>query len=87
MYIAMMKHAEQEQIVRALRGWQFDGARHGNLFDRGGADSYYGRQPAPHYGGVGGGSGLRVNVTDAASVAEYQAGYNANERSGARKEW
>ena len=87
MYIAMLIHSEQEQIVRALRGWQFTRDTHGSLFDRGAADSYYGRKPAPHYGGVGGGSGLRVNVTDAVSVAEYQAGYDANERSGARKEW
>jgi hypothetical protein len=87
MYIAMMKHAEQEQIVRALKGWQFDRTKHGSLFDRGGADSYYGRQPGPHYGGVGGGSGPTVPVTDDASVAEYRAGYEANERSGAKKEW
>lgn len=87
MYIAMMKHAEQEQIVRALKGWQFDRERHGSLYDRGSADSYYGRQPGAHYGGVGGGSGDRVNVTDEASVKEYRAGYEANEQSGLKKEW
>ena len=87
MYIAMMKHAEQEQIVRALKGWQFERERHGSLFDRGSADSYYGRQPGAHYGGVGGGSGPTVPVTDEASVKEYMAGYEANERSGDKKEW
>ena len=87
MYIAMMKHAEQEQIVRALRGWQFDRTKHGSLFDRGGADSYYGRQPGPHYGGVGGGSGPTVPVTDEASVAEYMAGYNQNEQLDNKKDW
>jgi hypothetical protein len=87
MYIAMMKHAEQEQIVRALKGWQFDRSKHGSLFDRGGADSYYHRGPTPHYGGVGGESGPTVPVTDEASVAEYMAGYEANELSGAKKEW
>lgn len=87
MYIAMMKHAEQEQIVRALKGWQFDRTKHGSLFDRGGADSYYHREPDPHYGGVGGGSGATVRVTDAASVAEYMAGYEDNELHGSKKEW
>ena len=87
MYIAMMKHAEQEQIVRALRGWQFIRDNHGSLYDRGSADSYYHRKPGPHYGGVGGNSGPTVPVTDEASVKEYMAGYEANERSGAKKEW
>ena len=78
---------EAEAIVRALRGWQFDRTRHGSLFDRGSADSYYHRGPQPHYGGVGGGSGERVEVTDEASVAEYMAGYRDNELHGSKKEW
>jgi len=36
---------------------------------------------------VGGDSGHRVRVTDSASVAEYQAGYDDNERSGDHKDW
>jgi hypothetical protein len=87
MYIAMLSTHEQEQIVRALRGWQFDRAKHGSLFDRGSADSYYHRKPDPHYGGVGGGSGPTVPVTDAVSVAEYMAGYDNNEATGSKKEW
>jgi hypothetical protein len=83
----MLKHQEQEQIVRALRGWQFDRDRHGCLYDRGSADSYYGRGPAPHYGGVGGGSGERVDVADDVSVTEYMAGYADNEQSGSKKEY
>jgi hypothetical protein len=87
MYIAMLIHSEQEQIVRALRGWQFTRDTHGSLFDRGSADSYYGRRPGPHYGGVGGGSGPTVPVTDEASVAEYMAGYNQNEQLNNKKDW
>ena len=83
----MQTITEKERVVRALKGWQFDRSQHGCLFDRGGADSYYGRGPNPHYGGVGGNSGSRVPVTDAESVAEYMAGYRDNEESGARKEW
>ena len=78
---------EADQIVRALRGWQFDRARHGCLYDRGSADNYYGRSPKPHYGGVGGGSGERVEVADETSVAEYMAGYNNNEQFGSKKDF
>jgi len=87
MYHAMLAHKEQEQIVRALRGWQWVRGTHGCLFDRGSADSYYHRGPDPHYGGVGGDSGPRVTVTDEASIAEYMAGYNDNELFGDKKEY
>ena len=87
MYIAMLSTEEQLEIVQALRGSQFQRKRHGSLFDRGSADSYYGRTPNPHYGGVGGTSGPRVDVTDPASVAEYMAGYELNEQSGSKKEY
>jgi hypothetical protein len=87
MYHAMLAHEEQEQIVRALRGWQFVRETHGSLFNRGSADSYYHRGPDPHYGGVGGNSGPRIEVTDQASVAEYMAGYDDNERFGDKKEY
>jgi hypothetical protein len=78
---------EADKIVRALRGWQFDRARHGSLWDRGSADNYYGRSPRPHYGGVGGGSGERIDVADETSVAEYMAGYGDNELYGSKKEY
>ena len=78
---------ESDKIIRALRGWQFDRERHGSLWDRGSADSYYSRSPNPHYGGVGGGSGERVEVADKASVAEYMAGYDNNELIGSKKEY
>ena len=38
MYIGMLEPTEQEQIVRALKGPQFDRKSHGALFDRGSAD-------------------------------------------------
>ena len=71
MYIKLETDTEQERLVKILKGWQFDRKQHGCLFDRGSADSYYGRPRAPHYGGVGGDSGKRVDVTDAKSTAEY----------------
>jgi hypothetical protein len=78
---------EKQRVVRALKGWQFVRGTHGCLYDRGSADSYYGRSPRPHYGGVGGGSGLRVAVTDQVSIDEYMAGYSDNEESGVKKEY
>ncbi len=87
MYLKLDTHEEQEQIVRALRGWQFVRKTHGSLYGRGSADSYYHRGPNPHYGGVGGNSGPQVEVTDPASVAEYMAGYDDNERFGDKKEY
>ena len=81
------KFDEAEQIIRALKGWQFDREQHGSLYDRGSADSYYGRGPNPHYGGVGGNSGARVGVTREDERAEYMAGYEYNERLGDKKSW
>ena len=77
--------ADKEKVVRALKGRQFIRDAHGSLYDRGGADSYYGRKPNPHYGGVGGESGPRGEVYDEASVAEYMAGYDDNEAAGCKK--
>jgi hypothetical protein len=78
---------EKDQTWRALKGWQWVRKNHGSLFDRGSADSYYRRGPGPHYGGVGGGSGERVEVTDAESCAEYMAGFRYNEDLGDFKDW
>jgi hypothetical protein len=88
MYIHLLTEAEQKKVIRALKGeWQFDRSKHGCLYDRGSADSYYRRPRSPHYGGVGGDSGECVRVTDADSVAEYMAGYDYNEDFGDHKEW
>jgi len=87
MYIHLMTEEEQKAVVRALRGPQFQRNNHGSLYDRGSADSHYGRMPNPHYGGVGGASGPQVFVYDEASVAEYLAGYEYNERFGDKKDY
>jgi hypothetical protein len=78
---------EQERVLKILKGWQWDRKQHGCLFDRGSADSYYGRPRDPHYGGVGGNSGARVEQLSEDEVAEYQAGYTYNELYGDRKDY
>ena len=86
MYIHLMTEEEQKAVVRALRSWQFQ-RKHGSLYDRGSADSHYGRARDPHYGGVGGDSGPRVEAYDESSVAEYMAGYDYNEQFGDKKDY
>jgi len=66
---------------------QFDRKRHGSLYDRGSADSYYHRSAAPHWYPEGTHKGKRVTDLDDYEVAEYNAGYTANEEAGDFKEW
>lgn len=61
--------------------------QHGEPFDRGSADSYYGRGRCPHKGGVGGNSGPRVEQLSEREIAEYNAGYDYNEEFGDKKDW
>lgn len=60
---------------------------HGSYFDRGSADSYYGRPRDPHRGGVGGMSGERIDAWREADLQAYHAGYDYNEQFGDKKSW
>ena len=57
----------------------------GSPYDRGAADSYYGRDPRPHkivpYTGADGVKGQmqKVPLTDPAEIAAYKAGYSEND--------
>ena len=58
---------------------------HGSPFDRGSADSFYRRQAIPHYVlpfKSGRGNGRRIEQADmtAEQIAEYEAGYDSNEK-------
>lgn len=66
---------------------QFDRKRHGSLYDRGGADSYYRRSSSPHWYPDGSYKGMRVTDLDDYEKAEYDAGYWAVEEAGDFKEW
>jgi hypothetical protein len=87
MYISMLPTTEQEKIVQALRGEQFDRKLHGALFDRGSADSYYGRPREPHYWPEGTGHGTKITDLNSAEIEEYLAGYDWNEQYGDKKSW
>jgi hypothetical protein len=60
---------------------------HGDPFDRGSADSYYGRVPNPHKCPNGTGNQPRVEVLTELERAEYLAGYAYNEANGDKKSW
>jgi hypothetical protein len=79
--------AEKEKVVRLLRGPQFERERHGSLWDRGSADSYYNRGARPHWWPQGTGHGQEVTDLTEAERAEYMAGYDDNEQSGDKKDW
>ena len=87
MYIGMLELTEQEQIVRVLKGPQFDRKLHGGLFDRGTADSYYCRPRDPHWYPEGSYNGEKIAKLNEAEIAEYMAGYDYNEGHGDKKSW
>ncbi len=87
MYIGMLEPTEQEQIVRALKGPQFDRKLHGGLFDRGSADSYYSRPRDPHWWTDGTHQGQKITNLNSAEIEEYLAGYDHNEQYGDKKSW
>jgi len=60
---------------------------HGNAFDRGSADSYYGRPRQPHYYPEGTYKGERVTDLTDAELEAYHAGYDYNEQFGDKKDW
>jgi hypothetical protein len=63
--------------------------RHGGPFDRGSADSYYGRPRSPHFYLEDTAQSPRVEEADmsAEEIEAYYAGYDDNELSGNKKEW
>lgn len=64
-------------------------ARHGGAYDRGSADSYYGRPREPHYFTGATHSSTKVEKKDmsAEEIAAYNQGYNDNERMNNHKEY
>lgn len=64
-------------------------SRHGGPFDRGSADSYYHRQPDPHYYSGATYTTTRIEKVDMSpdQVDAYYAGYAYNEEHGDKKDW
>jgi hypothetical protein len=80
--------AEQELVFNILKdSVQFQRERHGSLWDRGSADSYYSRPRSPHWWPEGTGKGTKIEDLTAAEREEYYAGYDYNEQYGDKKRW
>lgn len=67
---------------------QYD-RRHGGPYDRGSADSYYGRPFRPHYfkGATYQSEEVQLGDMTAEEITAYTKGFNDNEASGTFKEW
>jgi len=63
--------------------------KHGSPYDRGGADSYYGRSIGPHWWPNGTSIGNRIEQSHMTlpQVKEYYQGYYDNESAGDFKDW
>ena len=63
--------------------------RHGGAFDRGSADSYYGRPRDPHWYPEGTYKGERITKDQMTpeQIQAYLAGYQYNEQFGDKKDW
>ena len=66
-----------------------DKRKHGSPYDRGAADSYYGRGLSPHYWPSGTSKGQRIGQSQMTlpQVKEYYLGYYDNESAGNFKDW
>jgi len=63
--------------------------RHGGPYDRGQADSYYGRDYNPHYfvGDTYNSPKIELSQMTAQEIVAYTAGYTNNEANGDKKEY
>ena len=63
--------------------------RHGSPYDRGAADSYYGRDYWPHYfvGDTHKSRRVDMDQMTALELTAYTAGYRDNEANGDKKDW
>lgn len=63
--------------------------RHGGPYDRGSADSYYGRSFRPHYFAGDTYASIQIDITDEDSPEweAYEAGYRENTEARNFKDW
>ena len=63
--------------------------KHGSPFDRGSADSYYGRTRCPHFypNGTYNEPRIGMSMMTPEEINAYHAGYDENEQFGDKKDW
>jgi hypothetical protein len=76
-------------MLKTLTQHGYYDERHGGPYDRGTADSYYGRDYMPHYFVRDTHRSPRIDMAQmtAQEIVAYTAGYTNNEVNGDRKEW
>jgi hypothetical protein len=74
--------------MQSFRGYLWDD-RHGGPFDRGSADSYYGRPSNPHYyvGETAASDMVVEKDMSKDDIEAYYAGYDFQEWYGDKKDW
>lgn len=61
--------------------------RHGSPYDRGSADSYYGRPKEPHYYEGATYDSKKITDLNTKELSEYNKGYDDQEKSGVKKQY
>lgn len=76
-------------MLEAITQHGYYDERHGGPYDRGTADSYYGREYNPHYfvGDTYKSTKIELAQMTPAEIVAYTAGYTNNEANGDRKEY
>lgn len=76
---------DKEEIMEA----NISRARHGGPYDRGSADSYYGRGMRPHYfvGNTYQSQEVTKEQMSEFQIKEYEHGFSDNTKQGNFKEW
>lgn len=83
----LLKGSSKLSAILNKKGPQFNRTQNGSLYDRGSADSYYGRPRKPHWFPNGTGHGKMIDQLSKEEIKEYNQGYDDNEASGIKKEW
>ena len=76
-------------MLEAITQHGYYDERHGGPYDRGTADSYYGREYNPHYfvGDTYKSTKIELAQMTPAEIVAYTAGYTNNEANGDKKEY
>ena len=76
-------------MLEAITQHGYYDQRHGGPYDRGTADSYYGRDYNPHYfvGDTYNSPKIELAQMTPAEIVAYTAGYTNNEANGDHKEY
>tara|TARA_R110002073_G_scaffold336077_2_gene530145 strand:+ start:5831 stop:6121 length:291 start_codon:yes stop_codon:yes gene_type:complete len=80
---------KMSKIGNYVVGLQEGKTRHGGPYDRGTADSYYGRGHNPHYYEGGTGTSAKIEQKDMTveEIKLYDDGYEDNDKMGHFKDW